>query len=98
VLALSQLGHVVAIRSERDSLFRIGFRSNLPLLAAVTLTAGLQIGILYVPALRPVFRTVPLTAGELGLSLLLASVVFVAVEIEKWVLRRRGEVGDGMKA
>jgi Ca2+-transporting ATPase len=98
VLALSQLGHVVAIRSERDSLFRIGFRSNLPLLAAVTLTAGLQVGILYIPALRPVFRTVPLTAGELGLCLLLSLVVFVAVEVEKWVLRRRGEVGDGMKA
>ncbi len=80
VLALSQLGHVLAIRSERDSLFRIGFLSNLPLLAAVTLTAGLQVGILYVPALRPVFRTVPLTASELVLCLLLSTVVFVAVE------------------
>ena len=32
VLALSQLGHVLAIRSERDSLFRIGLLSNPPLL------------------------------------------------------------------
>jgi Ca2+-transporting ATPase len=91
VLALSQLGHVLAIRSERDSLFRVGLLSNLPLLAAVTLTAGLQVGILYIPALRPVFKTVPLTASELGLCLLLSLVVFVAVEVEKWVLRRRGD-------
>jgi len=95
VLALSQLGHVLAIRSERDSLFRIGLRSNLPLLAAVTLTAVLQVGILYVPALRPIFRTVPLTASELGLCLLLSMVVFGAVEVEKWVRRRKGDVRDG---
>ena len=35
VLCLSQLGHVLAIRSETDSLFRIGFGSNRLLLIAV---------------------------------------------------------------
>jgi Ca2+-transporting ATPase len=94
VLALSQLGHVLAIRSERDSLFTIGLLTNLPLLGTVVLTVGLQIGVLYVPALRPVFKTVPLTADELGLCLLLSMVVPVAVEVEKWILRRRGEAGE----
>lgn len=89
VLALSQLGHVLAIRSERDSLFRIGLRSNLPLLGAVLLTLGLQLATLYVPALNRLLKTQPLTASELGLCLALSSVVFVAVEVEKWVGRLR---------
>ncbi len=89
VLALSQLGHVLAIRSERESLFRIGIASNLPLLGAVLLTIGLQLATLYVPALQQVFKTQPLSAGELGLCVALSAVVFVAVEIEKWLGRAR---------
>ena len=34
-LTISQMAHVMAIRSERNSLFRIGFLSNKPLLGAV---------------------------------------------------------------
>ena len=89
VLALSQLGHVLAIRSEQDSLFRIGLGSNLPLLGAVLLTVGLQLATLYVPALQRVFKTQPLSAGELALCLALSATVFVAVEIEKWAGRLR---------
>jgi P-type Ca2+ transporter type 2C len=89
VLTLSQMAHVLAIRSETDSLFKQGILSNMPLLGAVALTFALQLATIYVPVLNDVFRTAPLTAGELGLCLALSSVVFVAVEAEKW-LRRRG--------
>jgi Ca2+-transporting ATPase len=41
-LTLAQMAHVLAIRSERVSLFRIGLFSNKPLLAAVSLTVLLQ--------------------------------------------------------
>jgi Ca2+-transporting ATPase len=89
VLCLGQLAHVLAIRSERQSLFTQGLLSNTPLLGAVSLTLGLQLATIYVPALNAVFRTEPLGAVELALALALASLVFVAVEIEKWVRRRR---------
>jgi Ca2+-transporting ATPase len=88
VLTLSQLGHVLAIRSERDSLFRQGVWSNRPLVLAVSATIAAQLGTLYVPALSRVFRTTPLTIGELIACTAVASVVFVAVEIEKWFRRR----------
>jgi len=90
VLSLSQMGHVLAIRSETESLFKQGLFSNRPLLGAVLLTFLLQMATIYVPFLNPVFKTAPLTAGELLVSLALSSIVFFAVETEKWVRRRRG--------
>jgi len=89
VLTLSQMGHVLAIRSERDSFFVQGPFSNLPLLGATLLTFALQMAVLYVPFLQPFFKTEALSLEELMFCLLLSSVVFLAVEIEKW-LRRRG--------
>jgi Ca2+-transporting ATPase len=88
VLTLSQLGHVLAIRSERESLFTQGVFSNPLLTVAVLLTFALQMAVLYVPWLNPIFRTEPLSLGELAACLALSSVVFVAVEIEKWLVRR----------
>lgn len=88
VLALSQLGHVLAIRSERESLFRQGVMSNRPLFWAVLMTVLLQLATIYVPPLNPIFKTEPLSARELAFSLAASAVVFVAVEIEKWLVRR----------
>jgi len=87
VLCLSQMGHVLAIRSEKESFFRQGALSNKPLLGAVLLTFGLQMGTIYVPFMNPIFKTEPLSAGELIAAILFSSIVFVAVEIEKLVKR-----------
>jgi Ca2+-transporting ATPase len=88
VLTLSQLAHVLAIRSERDSLWSQGIASNLPLLGAVVFTLALQIAVLYVPLFNALLSTDPLTAAELAFCVALSTVVFVAVEAEKWLVRR----------
>jgi Ca2+-transporting ATPase len=88
VLTLSQMGHVLAIRSERDSLFTQGLASNWPLLGAVVLTFVLQLATLYVPALNPIFKTEALSPMELLACLAASAVVFVGVEAEKWMTRR----------
>jgi Ca2+-transporting ATPase len=88
-LTLSQMAHVMAIRSERSSLFRIGLFSNIFLLAAVMLTVVFQVGLIYVPFLQTVFSTRPLSALDLGLSFSLSTVIFGAVELEKWLIRSR---------
>jgi len=51
-------------------------------------TVALQLAVIYVPWFNTVFKTAPLDAIELGLCFLLAAVVFVAVEVEKWFVRR----------
>ncbi|MBE0503891.1 MAG: cation-translocating P-type ATPase [Desulfuromonadales bacterium] len=89
VLCLSQMGHVLAIRSGRESLFSQGLFSNKPLTGAILLTFALQMATIYVPQLQPIFKTEALTLGELALTLALSSLVFFAVEIEKWLKRRR---------
>ena len=87
-LTFAQLFHVMAIRSERDSLFQIGVASNPQLLAAVFLTVLLQLSVIYVSIFNDIFKTAPLPAYDLFVCVLLASIVFVAVEIEKWMVRR----------
>lgn len=90
VLCLTQLGHVLAIRSERESLFTQGILSNKPLFGAVVLAFAFQMATVYIPFLNPIFRTQPLSVTQLIVTLLISSLVFVAVEVEKGVKRYRG--------
>ena len=87
ILCLTQLGHAMAIRSERESLFKIGLFSNKALLGAVLMSFAFQMMTVYVPALNTVFKTQPLSPGELAVTLGLSSLIFLAVEAEKWVKR-----------
>jgi Ca2+-transporting ATPase len=89
ILVLAQMGLALATRSERDSLFSSGLLTNTPLLAAVLLTIGLQLLVVYVPFCQDVFRTATLSAGDLAICLATGSLPFWAVELEKWLIRRR---------
>lgn len=88
-LTLSQMAHVLAIRSERRSLLTIGLLSNKPLLGAVSLTVVLQLGIVYLSSLQSIFKTVALPFPDLILTVVVSSIIFWSVELEKWGKRRR---------
>jgi Ca2+-transporting ATPase len=92
VLALMQLAHALAVRSESESTLRLGLTTNLPLLITVMITAFVQLALIYVPALQPIFETEALGMPELLLVVAIAPVPFVAVEIEKWFIRRSRRV------
>lgn len=85
VLAFSQLGHAIAIRSENQYLFKRGLFSNALLTISIVITFVLQILIIYTPLGNDLFKTSPLTWKELGFCLIMSAVVFHAVEIEKWI-------------
>ena len=89
VLTLSQMGHAMVVRSDRESLFSLGLRSNKPLLGAVLITLALQMLVIYWGPLQRVFGTQPLTMLELTIALAAATIVFWAVEFEKLLRRRR---------
>ena len=88
-LSLLQLGHALAVRSERTSLLALGLRSNLPLALAVGGTLLVQLALVYVPALQPVFVTEALGVQELAIVLVASTAAFFAVEVEKAVVRRQ---------
>lgn len=88
-LVIGRMAVVMSVRSEKDSIFRIGFFSNSPLLGAIVLTIALQMAVVYMPFLNPVFGTQPLTLNELLLTLALSTVVFFAVEVEKVWKRKK---------
>jgi Ca2+-transporting ATPase len=92
-LAFSRMSLALAMRSHLDSLLRIGLASNKPILGAVALTFVLQLAVIYLPWLRSLFQTRPLSTRDLMLSLAISTVGFWAVELEKWVIRRRAKIG-----
>ena len=85
---MAQLVHSMVIRSDTQSLFTIGLMSNKSLLGAVVLTLVLQLAVIYSPLLQPIFKTQALTAGELAFCLAMSGTIFIAVEAEKWLVRR----------
>ena len=72
-LTLSQMGNALAIRSDRESLFKIGLLSNKLLLGSVLFTLVLQLAVIYAPFMQAVFKTEALSAFELGVSLIFSS-------------------------
>lgn len=82
-LTMAQMGNALAIRSNRESIFKQGLRSNMMMVYAVISTFLLQLAVIYVPFLQNIFQTTALTFSELILTLVLSTVVFWAIEAEK---------------
>jgi Ca2+-transporting ATPase len=82
------MGNALAIRSDTYSLFSIGVFSNPALIAAVVLTFGLQLAVVYLPFLQTIFQTVALSLPELAICLGASTLIFWAVEVVKWIGRR----------
>ena len=87
VLSFAQLGHVLAVRSDKTFLFKQGIFSNSLLLLSVLFTFCLQLGVIYIPFLNEIFKTQPLSLRELGFCILMSMIVFHAVELEKLIKR-----------
>lgn len=56
----------------------------------MTLTFVLRLAVIYLPPLNAIFDTAPLTAAELFGYVAVSSVVFIAIEIDKWIMRAPG--------
>ena len=83
ILCLGQLFLGLAMRSEKLTFFRLGAFSNPVLLFVVAGSFIIQMAIIYIPFFNIIFKTQALTAKELAYCLIISSLVFFAVEIEK---------------
>jgi Ca2+-transporting ATPase len=76
-------------RSLQESIFRMNPFGNPYLFFAVAAAFIAHLMVLYIPGLQWIFRTVPLNGGEwLRIAAVTATVV-IAVELHKWLKRRR---------
>ncbi len=83
VLVLSQLFQSYNCRSETESIFKLGFFSNLKLVWATGLSFVLQLMTHYVAPLRVIFKTEYLPLHDCLLAIALGTVPLVGVEIVK---------------
>ncbi len=90
VLSLSQLVHAFNMRSER-SVFSVGILSNPYLVGAFLIGVILQVGVVSVPMLSPLFRVVPLNALQWSIVGLLSFAPLPLVELQKLFGTRRKE-------
>jgi Ca2+-transporting ATPase len=76
-------------RSETKSIFSMSPMSNPFLFYAMIAAFFAQLAVLYVPALQWIFRTVPLTITEWLEIVLVTMTIIIAVEMDKWIRRRK---------
>lgn len=98
-LTLCQLFHAFDVRSESESLFRIGVFSNPSMNRAFLVGLGMQLAVLLLPPLQRVFQVVPLNGAEWLTVLALAVMPVVICETEKaWRRKSTGNNKPSPKA
>ena len=88
-LVLFELFLTLACRSEKNSIFRIGFFTNKLLIIANLTSIILMLAIMYIPFLQGPFHVVPLGLEDWAFMLPISLTGFFSLEIAKLVLRRR---------
>ena len=76
-------------RTDRASIFRIGFLTNRLVLWGIAAELTLLAILIYTPFLQPIFNTSPLTSGEWVAVIILALIPATAEELTKLYLRWR---------
>lgn len=87
VLALSELTHVYNLRSNKDSIFKVGLLTNKTLIGATVLSALLVIVVLNIPILREIFEIakLPLVDIEWIIGLVISPIIVVEIfKLLKW--------------
>ena len=88
-IVLSQFFNGFTVRSDRLSIFQVGFLSNPRLVVAECFGVAFMCAISYAPPLQAIFNTAPLALTDWALLATVGSLVLVADEARKAVLRHR---------
>jgi Ca2+-transporting ATPase len=90
-LIMSELLRAHGVRSERTSVFAMSPLSNPTLFWSTIVCLGLLGLVFYVPALRTLFKLVPVGAGRVLEMFVLALIPLLGAELRKLILRRKQE-------
>jgi potassium/sodium efflux P-type ATPase len=88
-IVATQVGAVFGCRTERASIFKVGFLTNRLVLVGIVVELSLLSLLSYVPFLHGVFNTAPMGLREWAFVLVWTPVIFLADELRKALLRWR---------
>lgn len=91
-LVVTQLIHVFECKSETKSIFTVPYLNNLKLIGAVIVSAAIVLIAIYLPICRPIFSTVPLDAGALGVVFIYSFITPIVSAIIHRFKRKKGDV------
>jgi Ca2+-transporting ATPase len=89
VMVAAQLVHAFNCRSDRWSLFHVGVTTNHALIWAVAASLVLQVGLLTIPVMEPIFKVAPLPIQDWELMVAMALLPLAIVETVKWLRRMK---------
>ncbi|MDZ7991392.1 MAG: cation-transporting P-type ATPase [Nostoc sp. EfeVER01] len=88
VIVACQDGNVFACRSERVSIFSLGFLTNRLIWLGIAVEWALILAIIYSPTLQKIFATAALQPSQLLLLLICPPLILMADELRKWIVRQ----------
>jgi Ca2+-transporting ATPase len=87
-LILSRLFNGFNCRSMEDSIFKIGYFTNKPLVYSTVVVLLLTSAVIYIPPLQKPFGTIFLSTREVFVVFFASSTVLIMAEIQKFLRRR----------
>lgn len=93
IVVACQDGNVFACRSERTSIFRLGFFSNPLIWIGILIEWALILSIINILSLREIFATSPLVPWQWLILLICPPILLGAEEIRKAILRKGRKIG-----
>ena len=87
-LITAELIRAFSSRSEKHTLFEIGFFTNKTLVYAVLVSSSLLLIVLYIPVFQTIFRTYPIDLKAWSIVLRFCLIPIVAGEINKIILKK----------
>lgn len=91
-IVASQVGNVFACRTERGSIFKVGFFSNKLVLWGIVSELTIISALIYTPFLQGIFGLAPIGLREWGLLVAFSPVLFLMEEGRKWIMRYQQKV------
>jgi magnesium-transporting ATPase (P-type) len=88
-IVVAQVGNVLASRTNRQSIFRTGFKTNKWIWFSIASQIGILSFLVYVPFVQPLLGTTSLSFTDWAFLISLAFIVVFAEEARKWFERNR---------
>ena len=92
-IVFSQVFNGFAVRTDRESVFKVGLFSNRALVAAEALGVAIMLAISYWPPLQSLLGTAALPAHYWAVPTAFGVLALIAEELRKAYVRRRGRMG-----